>query len=103
MVALKQCGKLAADPVKLLTVVAFAVEAGVKPHVHVITGNLRRSIHTRVEPHKAQARVGTNVDYAVYENALHPFMEPGVNDAQQQLDHLLAGHAKLIWSPLTSK
>lgn len=48
----------------------LVIEGAAKENVHVITGTLRRSIHTALEtstPTSATALVGTNVEYAPYE------------------------------------
>lgn len=45
---------------------ALVIETPAKAKAPVLTGNLRRSIHTEVSTggEKAEARVGTNVEYA---------------------------------------
>src|SRR5688572_21591668 len=67
----------------------LVIERPAKEKVHVITGNLRRSIHTALEtstPTSATALVGTNVEYAPYEEygtryrGAHPYLRPAFDE-----------------------
>lgn len=70
---------------------AQRVEGGAKRRVHVITGNLKRSIH-RVRVAKGHHRVIVGAYYGVYENygtryrPPHPFWEPSIRAARAQYD-----------------
>lgn len=63
------------------------VEAGAKRRVHVITGNLRRSIH-RVRLETGKHRVIVGAHYGIYEEygtryrPPHPYFRPAVADAK---------------------
>lgn len=68
---------------------AQRVEGGAKRRVHVISGNLKRSIH-RVRLAKGKHRVIVGAYYGVYENygtryrPPHPFWEPSIRAARRQ-------------------
>lgn len=70
---------------------AQRVEASAKRRVHVITGNLKRSIHrVRLARYKHEVVVGAY--YGVYENygtryrPPHPFWDPAIRDAKAAYD-----------------
>jgi HK97 gp10 family phage protein len=85
----------------MLQMVAFKVEENTKPHVPVLTGNLRRSIHTRVAP--PNAYIGTNVSYAlfVHEGTKHmparPFFDMGMHDSMAAIDSIMTNWGTAIW------
>jgi HK97 gp10 family phage protein len=70
---------------------AQRTEGSAKRRVHVITGNLKRSIH-RVRLGRGHHRVIVGAYYGVYENygtryrPPHPFWEPAIRDARRQYD-----------------
>lgn len=70
---------------------AQRVESGAKRHVHVITGNLKRSIYRqRLAKYRHEVVVGAY--YGVYENygtryrPPHPFWEPAIREARAAYD-----------------
>jgi HK97 gp10 family phage protein len=81
---IKAVGKAFKEPQALLTQIAFIVEAAAKPRTPVLTGNLRRSIHSRVEANKAY--VGSNVSYAIFvhEGTAHMAARPFIRDAIEE-------------------
>lgn len=74
----------------LLQRVVLLVEANVKRRTPVRTGNLRRSITSRVEASGDRGTVGTNVKYARFVHNKRPFLEQGVDDSRAQIDRMLA-------------
>lgn len=70
---------------------AQRVEGGAKRRVHVITGNLKRSIkRVRLDKYKHEVVVGAY--YGVYENygtryrPPHPFWDPAIREARRRYD-----------------
>lgn len=64
---------------------ALVVENSAKTRVHVLTGNLRRSIRElkKVEsPTKAESQVGSSVEYAATEEFRpgHEYLRPAIDD-----------------------
>jgi hypothetical protein len=90
---IKAVGEYINSPHPVLTQVSLIVEGAVKPYVPVLTGNLRRSIHSRVEAQRAY--VGTNVGYAVYVHegtafmAARPFLDDGLDASMQRVSDAL--------------
>lgn len=73
---------------------AHEIEAQAKANAPVLTGTLRRSIHTVIEQGGQRALVGPSVEYGVYVEfgsrgrAPHPFMRPA---AEAVLPTFVAG------------
>lgn len=96
-------GAIASDNLSKATMAgALVIEGLAKQKVHVITGNLKRSIHSEIEQSSATAataKVGTNVEYSVYEEfgtryrPPHPYLRPaldeGGNEAQRVIGEAL--------------
>jgi hypothetical protein len=62
----------------------IAVQARATDLVHVVTGRLRTSIDYEVvrpgiEGAPATAYIGSEVDYAAFEEVLHPFLRPALD------------------------
>lgn len=56
--------------------------------VHVITGNLRDSIERKDETRTEEeysVRFGSEVDYAIYEELLHPYLRPEADIAVAEM------------------
>lgn len=81
---------------------ALVIEGSAKEKVHVITGNLKRNITTGLESSsatEATVRIGTNVEYAPYEEfgtryrGPHPYLRPALDEnkgkAQQVIGQAL--------------
>lgn len=70
---------------------ARSVEAGAKRRVHVITGNLKRSIH-RVRLGTGKHRVVVGAYYGIYEEygtryrPPHPYFRPAVREAKRRFE-----------------
>lgn len=82
---------------------ALVIERSAKEKVHVITGNLRRSIHSAIEtstPTSATALVGTNVEYAPYEEygtryrGPHPYLRPALDEKRVEAQGVIAAAFK---------
>lgn len=82
---------------KLKEILPYALKAGAliiqneaKQRAPYKTGTLRRSIHTEMRS-KAQAVVGTDVEYAVYQEfgtskmKAHPYLRPALDEKQQEV------------------
>jgi hypothetical protein len=82
-------GALARRKEQLLQRVTFAVEGKVKERTPVLTGTLRRSETSRVEPARDRGIVGTAVIYARVVNNRRKFMERGLDDAQTTIGRIL--------------
>lgn len=78
---------LEAEVTKVVIATAYEVEADAKGAAPVLTGNLRRSIHT-VPLDPTHAQVGTDVEYAPYQEygtrhiPAHPFLTPAIEHAR---------------------
>lgn len=68
------------------------LEADTKALTHHPTGHLRRSWTHEVEDNGTEiiGRVGTNVSYAPFENALHPNLSQAVAQDQDQIRKIIA-------------
>lgn len=59
----------------------FSIQRSAQRNVHVITGRLRSSLRVRLEDGKhgmPVAVIGSDLDYAQYEEALHPYLRPAL-------------------------
>ena len=68
------------------------LEADTKALTHVVSGNLRRSWTHEVDDKGSEiiGRVGTNLIYAPFENALHPNLSEAVAQDQNQIREIIA-------------
>lgn len=69
---------------------ALIIQNEAKKKAPYKTGTLRRSIHTEMISN-TQAKVGTDVEYAVYQEfgtskmQAHPFLRPALDERQQEV------------------
>jgi HK97 gp10 family phage protein len=77
---------------------ALVIEGSAKEKVHVITGNLRRSLHSAIETSSATsatAIVGTDVEYSVYEEfgtryrPPHPYLRPALDEKKGEAQKVI--------------
>ena len=63
--------------------IALRIMADARRSVNVDTGRLRASINQEVErvtEHTVRAIVGSNVEYAPYQEVIHPYLRPAIRD-----------------------
>ena len=71
--------------------------------VHVITGTLQGGIELDNEPYETKTGAHQRViayaendqgrDYAIFEELLHPYMQPALQKSQGQMDHIVEANA----------
>lgn len=79
---------------RLMTRIVLTVERRAKKRTPVRTGALRRSIHHRVERQGVVGRVGTNLNYARVVHRRTPYLQRGLEDAQDDIQRLLSEAGK---------
>lgn len=85
----------------------LVIETPAKAKAPVLTGNLRRSIHTEVDTGgaKAEARVGTNVEYATHvefgtsKQSPQPYLRPAYDENKGQALGEIAAVLKELTTP----
>lgn len=83
------------DKQKLMSRIVLTVEGQTKPNTPVLTGNLKRSITTKVENSGERGIVGTNAPYARFVHdgtrrmAARPFITQGLAASRGTIDSLL--------------
>ncbi len=63
--------------------ISLRIMADARRNVNVDTGRLRASIDQEVEritEHTVRAIVGSNVEYAPFQEVLHPYLRPAIQD-----------------------
>ena len=63
--------------------ISLRIMADARRNVNVDTGRLRASIDQEVErvtEHTVRAIVGSNVEYAPFQEVIHPFLRPAIRD-----------------------
>lgn len=76
---------------KLIAGAALDTETGAKIRVPVDTGRLKNSIHAEFSPDELEAKVGTNVKYAIFveegtiKKAGRPFLTPAAEVAVRRM------------------
>jgi len=84
---------------------ALIIEGSAKEKVHVITGNLRRSIRSAIETStatSATAIVGTDVEYAPYEEfgtryrPPHPYLRPALDEKRDEAQRTIRDAFKAL-------
>lgn len=80
-----------------LQTAGFMIERDAKKNCPVDTGNLRASIHTKMEESELACYVGTNVEYAVYveegtsRQKAQPFLMPAAEQNKEAINNLFRG------------
>jgi phage gpG-like protein len=74
---------------QLMRRVTLTVQAAAQRVTPVKTGNLRRSLTSRVEAAGERGIVGTNVVYARPVHRRKPFLEQGLANSRDEIDRLL--------------
>lgn len=88
--------RIAALETKLMQRIVLRVEAHVKRVTPVKTGNLKRSITSRVQS-PTRGVVGTNVSYAPTVNRRNPFMLNGYANSKPEIQAEIAKAAIAFW------
>ena len=94
------------DPKAVLQKAAFIVQRSAQANAPVRTGNLRRSITTRIEGHAAY--VGTAVEYAPYVEygtkymPARPFLGKALEDNKPQIEQMLAQFGELVFKRIAT-
>lgn len=89
-------GMLKGACAEALEKVGAAAEGNAKTIVHVVTGNLRNSIDHRVDAERLEAIIGSDVEYAEYEEVGtrrrrgHPYIRPALENNIGQYEKIFA-------------
>lgn len=84
---LEQMVKDLKRPKPMLDKIGTVIVSKVKPHVRVRTGVLQGSIAYRFADNDSLF-VGSAVPYAPFVDARYPFLQPGLDDAQGDIDRI---------------
>jgi hypothetical protein len=94
---LERVAKDIAHPKALFDALGPVIVAKIKPHVRVRTGVLQGSIAYRLVDNNTLF-VGSAVPYAPFVDARYPFLQPGLDDAQGDIDRITADWGEKVLS-----